>query len=354
MSRSLPLFAVGRLCVVALLLTPAGCIGSSTSQETKPVAKLRSEDLQRLVTEAHAKFKNDEEGKNADYIPYLAGVPSHLYGVCLVTTDGRVFTAGDVDYRFSIQSCSKVFTLCQVLQESGDIEVYKKIGVEPSGMPFNSITALGLHNNKAINPLINAGAMATVSMVKATSAEERWQKILAYQSRFAGEKLSLIDEVYKSEAATNWRNRGIASILYNNENLFCDPLEACDVYTKQCSIGVTAKQLCVMGATLANGGVNPITQERCIEEKHVPRVLAMMMMNGFYDESGSWAYFTGLPAKTGVGGGIVTVVPGKMAIVGFSPKLTEAGNSVRAGHGTNYIVQDLGLNLFGNGYANGH
>jgi glutaminase len=233
------------------------------------------------------------------------------------------------------------------MEESGEEAVFKKIGVEPSGMPFNSVTALGMHNNKAINPMVNAGAMASVSLVKANSADERWAKILAYQSKFAGEKLKLIDEVYKSEAATNWRNRGIASILYNNENLFCDPLEACDVYTKQCSIGVTAKQLAVMGATLANGGVNPLTKERCIDSNHVPRVLAVMMMAGFYDESGAWAYKAGLPAKTGVGGGIFAVVPGKMAIVGFSPPVNEAGNSVRATEAIDYIIAQLDLNIFG-------
>jgi glutaminase len=139
----------------------------------------------------------------------------------------------------------------------------------------------------------------------------------------------------------------MAHILYNNENLFCDPLEACDVYTKQCSIGVTAKQLAVMGATLANGGVNPITKERCIDSKYVPRVLAVMMMAGFYDESGAWAYKAGLPAKTGVGGGIVAVVPGRMAIVGFSPPVDEAGNSVRSYKAIGYIIDTLDLNMFG-------
>jgi glutaminase len=328
-----------------VVLAAAGCFGQS--QAARPAQEFKSEQLQAAVDEAYAATKGDESGKNADYIPYLASVPSQLFGLCIVTADGRIFSAGDVSYSFSIQSCSKVFTLCQTLQESGDEEVYKKIGVEPSGMPFNSITALGLHNGKAINPFINAGAIASVSLVRASSAGERWDKILAYQSKFAGERLQLIDEVYKSEAATNFNNRGIANILYNKENLFCDPMEATDVYTKQCSIGVTAKQLCIMGATLANGGVNPITEERCLDAKHIPKVLAVMMMAGFYDESGSWAYHTGLPGKTGVGGGIVTVVPGKMAIVGFSPRLNEAGNSIRAAKGTSHIVQKLGLNLFG-------
>jgi len=312
-----------------------------------PAAVKPTGDLQRAVDEAYARFKDDHSGKNADYIPYLAGVDSNLFAVVIATADGKVFSAGDIDYSFSIQSCSKIFTLCQVMQESGEEAVMKKIGVEPTGMPFNSVTALGLHNNQAVNPLVNCGAMACVSLVKADNATDRWDKILACQSKFAGEPLRLIDDVYKSEADTNYRNRGMAHILYNNGNLFCDPLEACDVYTKQCSIGVTAKQLAVMGATLANGGVNPLTQERCIDARHVPRVLAVMMTAGFYDESGAWAYNAGLPAKTGVGGGIVAIVPGRMAIVGFSPPVNEAGNSVRATEAIQYIDDSLDLNLFG-------
>jgi len=344
---------------LVLTMIAAGLTGCANAQQTKPAehsplaaamgVSPASDDsrLQSVVNEAYAKFKDDHTGKNADYIPYLASVSSNLFGVAIVTADGRVFTAGDVNYSFSIQSCSKVFTMAQVMEESGEEAVLKKIGVEPTGMPFNSVTALGMHNNKAINPLVNAGAMASVSLIKAKSASERWDKILAYESKFAGEKLKLIDEVYKSESDSNFRNRGIAWILYNNENLFCDPPEATDVYTKQCSIGVTAKQLAVMGATLANGGVNPLTKERCIQSKHVPRVLAVMMMAGFYDESGAWAYTSGLPAKTGVGGGIVAVVPGKMAIVGFSPPVNEAGNSVRATKAINHIIDSLDLDIFG-------
>jgi len=331
-----------RTTTVYLLTT-----GSPTGARPQSTENPPADSLQALVDEAYAKFKDDQSGKNADYIPYLASVPSELFGIAIVTAGGKVFTAGDTGYPFSIQSCSKVFTLAEIIEESGEDEVLKKIGVEPTGMAFNSVTALGLHDNTAINPLVNAGAMASVSMVQAGSADERWNKILAFESSFAGEPLKLIDEVNRSEGGTNFRNRGIASILYNGQHLFCDPIEACEVYTKQCSIGVTARQLAVMGATLANGGVNPITQQRCISPKHVPRVLAVMMMAGFYDESGKWAYTAGLPAKTGVGGGIVAVVPGRMAIVGFSPRLNEAGNSIRATEAINYIAQQLDLNLFG-------
>src|SRR4051812_49190174 len=215
----------------AVLLAAALLVGTSYAQVAAakapaPVSAVSATmpsaaDLQRVVDTAYAKFKDDQTGKNADYIPYLASVPSKLFGVVIVTADGHIYSAGDIGYSFSIQSCSKVFTMCQVMEESGVDTVIKKIGVEPTGMAFNSVVALGMFNNRAVNPLVNCGAMASVSLVKAKSAEERWQKILAYQSKFAGEQLKLIDEVYVSEAATNWRNRGMAHILYNNENLFC-------------------------------------------------------------------------------------------------------------------------------------
>jgi glutaminase len=354
------LYHLGVFVLVALLPVFAGCTQAQTTAQAPVQPATTSsgavstrasmptaEDLQRVVDEAYAKFKDDHSGKNADYIPYLASVPSNLFAVVIITKDGQVYSAGDSDYTFSIQSCSKVFTLAEVMQESGAEAVKKKIGVEPTGQPFNSVTALGMFDNKAVNPLVNAGAIATVSLVQATNAEERWDKILECQSKFAGEPLHLIDEVYKSESDSNFRNRGIAWILFNNDNLFCDPPEATDVYTKECSIGVTAKQLAVMGATLANDGVNPLTHEQCVDSKYVPRVLAVMMMAGFYDESGAWAYNAGLPAKTGVGGGIVAVVPGRMAIVGFAPPLNEAGNSIRATEAIDYVVHQLNLNLFG-------
>jgi glutaminase len=324
------------LLLVAVLPLAAWAAGAIPSGER----------LQGLANEAYAKFKDDHGGKNADYIPYLAKVPSDLFAVVIVTADGHVYSVGDINYAFSIQSCSKVFTMCEVMQESGEQAIFKKVGVEPTGMAFNSIVALGMYNNRAVNPLVNAGAIASVSLVQARNAEERWAKILANQSKFAGEPLTVIEDVYKSEGDTNFRNRGIAWILYNNGNLFSDPPEAVDIYTRQCSIGVTAKQLAVMGATLANGGVNPITHERCIDAKYVPKALAVMMTAGFYDESGAWSYNTGLPAKTGVGGGIFAVVPGKMAIVGFAPPLNEAGNSVRAQEAIRYIAEQLGYNVF--------
>ncbi len=306
-----------------------------------------AEVLEKLVKEAHAKFKDDKNGKNADYIPALAKVPSNLFGITIVTLDGKIISAGDVDYPFSMQSCSKVFTMCLVMQESGDKEIYDKINVEPTGKAFNSVTAVEEGDGRADNPFVNPGAIATVSLVKAKSAQERWEKIIGCYNKFAGEKLTVLEDIYKSEAETNYRNRGIAHILFNSGRLYAEPLECTDVYTRQCSVGVTCKQLAVMGSVLANHGVNPITKERCLEARYVPKVLSVMTIAGFYDGSGAWAWNAGLPAKTGVGGGIVAVVPGKMAIVGFSPLLDKFGNSVRAQEAICYIAEQLDLSIFG-------
>jgi glutaminase len=306
-----------------------------------------TETLERLAKEAHAKFKDDTSGKNADYIPALAKVPSNLFGITIVTVDGKVISVGDVDYPFSIQSCSKVFTMCLVMQESGAQVIYDKINVEPTGRAFNSIDAIEQGDGRADNPFVNAGAIASVSLVKAKDAQERWDKIIGCYDKFAGEKLTVLQDIYKSEAETNFRNRGIAHILFNSGHLYAEPLECTDVYTKQCSVGVTCKQLAVMGSVLANHGINPITKERCLEAKYVPKVLSVMTMAGFYDGSGAWAWNAGLPAKTGVGGGIVAIVPGAMSIVGFAPPLDKFGNSVRAQEAIRYIAEQLDLSIFG-------
>jgi glutaminase len=303
--------------------------------------------LEKAAKEAYAKFKDDTGGKNADYIPALAKVPSNLFGITIVTVDGKVITVGDVDYAFSMQSTSKVFTMCLVMQESGDKAIYDKINVEPTGEAFNSIRAIEEGDGRADNPLVNPGAIATVSLVQAKSAQERWDKIIGYYNKCAGEKLSVLPDIYTSEAETNYRNRGIAHVLYNSGHLYSEPLEATDVYTKQCSVGVTCKQLAVMGSMLANHGINPVTKERLLEAKYVPKALSVMTMAGFYDGSGAWAWNAGLPGKTGVGGGIVVVVPGKMVIAGFAPPLDQFGNSVRAQKAIEYIAQQFDLNIFG-------
>jgi glutaminase len=324
----------------AVTLTTLGLFAALPAQAAEAV------DYQKLVEEAHAKFKNNNEGANANYIPVLDEVDSSLFGVVIITRDGKTYAAGDVDHQFSIQSVAKPFTAALVMEAQGLDAIRDKIGVEPTGMPFNSIVAIEQNEKRSRNPLVNAGAIAAVSMIKAKDADQRWQIILDGYSDFAGEPLALQDEVYVSEAATNYRNRAIAHLLYNYERLYSEPLEATDVYTKQGSVGVSAKQLAMMGATLANWGTNPVTGKQVIRKDYVDEVLALMMMAGFYDEVGIWAYDAGLPAKTGVGGGIVAVVPGQMSIVGFSPRLNTAGNSVRSLLAIQYISETLNLSLF--------
>lgn len=303
--------------------------------------------FEAVVQEAYEKYKGLKEGKNADYIPILTTVPSDLFGVAIAARDGNIYSAGDVDYKFSIQSVSKPFTAALIMQQQGPESVRKKIGVEPTGLPFNSKIALELYPERSVNPMVNAGAIAAVSLVKADSEKQRWQEILQNLDDFAGADLKVMQEVYDSEYQAAWSNRGIANLLYNYERLYSDPEEALRVYTKQCSVGVTTKELAVMGATLANGGVNPLTGKRVLDVSHVPELLAIMASAGFYDESGEWMFNAGLPSKTGVGGGVVAVVPGKFAIAAFSPRLNEAGNSIRAMRAIRHIAGELGVGLYG-------
>jgi glutaminase len=314
-------------------------------QKTSPVAPTRQQ-VEAVVKEAYDKFRSDTTGKNADYIPYLAQVDSKLFGVAVVTTDNQVFTLGDIDYSFSIQSISKVYTLAMAMEEIGPDKVFARIGSEPTGRAFNSVFAVADMPTHTGNPLVNAGAIATTSLISGNTAEEKWKKILDFYGRVAGEKLTLIDEVYKSEAATNAGNKALSMLLAKYERIYADPFESVDIYTKQCSVGVNVAQLARMGATLANSGKNPVTGEQVIKSEDVPYILSTMMMAGLYDGSGGWAWHVGLPAKSGVGGGIVAIVPGKGAIAVFSPRLDEAGNSVKAQRVIEFVARRLDYNLF--------
>lgn len=303
--------------------------------------------FQSVVDEAYAKYKGLNEGSNADYIPILAETPSDLFGVVIVTREGAIYSAGDVDYKFAIESVSKPFTAALVMKQQGPNAIREKIGLESTGLPFNSKLSLEIHKARSVNPLVNAGAIATVSMVDAKSEKDRWNQVLANISDFAGTKLTVLEDVYESEYENVWGNRGIANLLYDYKRLYSEPEEALRVYTLQCSIGVNTLDLGVMGATLANQGVNPITGKRVMPAKDVPELLAIMATAGFYDQSGEWLYSAGLPAKTGVGGGIVAVVPGRFAIAAFSPRLNAAGNSIRSLNAIRYIAGELGVGLFG-------
>ena len=302
--------------------------------------------IQAALARAHASFATAKGGANASYIPYLASVPSQLAGVAVVTVDGQMFEAGDTRFAFAIESLSKVFTLALALEDVGPEEVQAKIGADPTGLPFNSVTALTLHDGKPLSPLVNAGAMSTVSLVKGAGAEERWTRILDMQSRLAGRTVELSEEVNRSEQTTNFHNRAIAWLLYAAGTMYSDAMEACDVYTRQCSTLITAVDLATMGATLASGGVNPVTRARVLQASNVPPILAEMTMEGMYDASGDWAFTVGLPGKSGVGGGILAVMPGQMAIAGFSPPLDEVGNSVRGQLMVADVARALGLNLY--------
>lgn len=337
-----------RAFIAAALFTATVASLPLSAQRRSPVAP-REEQLKAAVNEAYGMFKNDATGKNADYIPYLAHVDSKLFGIAVVTTDNRSYTLGDINYSFSIQSISKVFTLALAMQEQGPDKVFEKIGNEPTGRPFNSVVAVVDMPSHTGNPLVNAGAIATTSLVSGSSANEKWNKILAFYSAAAGEKLSLIDEVYQSEAATNQGNRALAALLLKYDHIYSDPLESVDIYTKQCSVGVNVKQLAQMGATLANNGINPVTGTRVLKSEDIPEILSAMTMAGLYDGSGGWAWHVGLPAKSGVGGGILAVVPGKGAIAVFAPPLDEAGNSVKAQKVITYVTKKLDINLFSPG-----
>ncbi len=303
-------------------------------------------DAEAALAAAHAKYKTLQEGKNADYIPALAKVPSGLFGISLVSVDGQVTSVGDVDTRFSIQSISKVFALARVLQDSGEAAVEESIGVDATGQVFNSIVAVEQYKGQEMNSFVNPGAIATTSMVKGANADAIWAKILGTHNDFAGRKLEVNQEVYKSEADSNQRNQAIGMLMFAYGRIQANPAQATDLYTRQCSINVDARDLGVMAATLANGGKNPVTKQQAVDPQHVKHVLAVMATAGLYDDSGKWLFHSGLPAKSGVGGGIIAVSPGKFGIAAFSPPLDAAGNSVRAQKAILEISNSLGGNPY--------
>jgi glutaminase len=327
-----------KLRSIAMLVVAAAASGARADAAPDP--------LPAAVDAAYAKYRTLDEGKNADYIPALAKVDPKLFGIAVVTVDGKVFRKGDVTSAFSIQSISKVFTLAAVLQTAGDEAVLEKVGVDATGQVFNSIVAIEQMKGKEMNPFVNPGAIATTSLVEGKTPEERWARILGVHEAFAGRKLEVDQEVYKSESETNERNRAIAVLMHAYGRLYSDPMVTTDLYTRQCSISVTASDLAVMAATLANGGKNPVTGKQVIGQEHVRRILAVMATAGLYDDSGIWLYRVGLPAKSGVGGGIIAVAPGRFGIAVFSPPLDAAGNSVRA----QKAIQDVAAALHANPY----
>lgn len=304
-----------------------------------------SDRVARLVTEAHERFGSVALGQTSQVYPALARVPSSLFGVCVVGVDGRIFAVGDAQHEFTIMSVSKPFIFALICNVIGATGARERLGVNATGYAFNSLTGVERNPDGRTNPMVNAGAIATTSLVPGENEEAKWRFILDGLSRFAGRQLSVNEEVYASAMATNFRNRSIAWMLESIGRIFCDPAEATELYTRQCSLNVSARDLAVMGATLAHGGFNPVTREQVVRPDVCHYALAVMLTAGLYETSGDWLYEIGLPGKSGIGGGIVTVSPGKGGLGTFAPPLDEAGNSIKGQLVAQFLSQRLGLDL---------
>ena len=325
-----------RFCLAAAMLA---LVSAPASAQTPA-------EIEAALEAAFTKYTTLREGAVADYVPSLAKVDPNLFGIVLVTVDGKVYTAGNITSVVSIQSISKVFTMAKVIEESGADAIRDNMGVDATGQGFNSIAAVEQYKGAEMNPLVNPGAITATSMVKGASAEAVWAAIIGEYNDYAGRSLTVLQDVYKSESDTNQRNQAIAMLMYAYGHIKANPQQACELYTRQCSVGVNAKDLAMMAATLANGGRNPVSKKQVIDAKYVPNILAVMATAGLYDDSGKWLYATGLPAKSGAGGGIIAVSPGKFGIAAISPPLDAAGNSVRAQRAIGDISSALGGNPF--------
>lgn len=302
--------------------------------------------VQVLVDEAYARFKENDEGTNAQHYPALAQASRHTFGLCVTNVGGNCFTAGDVYHPFTIMSVSKPFVFALVCQALGAEVVRAQVGLNATGLPFNSVMAVELHPQRLTNPMVNSGALAVVSLAPGDTAEAKWAFIRDGLSRFAGHRLGLDEQVYASATSSNSRNRAIARLLTDHGRIYFDPVETTDIYTRQCCLQVTARDLAIMAATLADGGVNPITRERVVDPIHCQHALVVMATAGMYETSGDWLFDLGVPGKSGVSGGLIVAAPGKGGLGVFSPPLDAAGNSVRGQLAAQFLSDGLGLNLF--------
>ncbi len=308
--------------------------------ETMPVF-----GVDAILRDVHAQALGREEGEVADYIPELAKADPAPFGIAVATSRGRLHEIGDTRIPFTIQSVSKALTYCMALELVGRAEVLRRVGVEPSGDPFNAIEFDPL-TRRPYNPMVNAGAIAASSLVPGGDVEAKWRFIEEGITRFAGRPLERDDEVYHSASLTNTRNKAIGQLLATFGRLGCDPVDAVELYTRQCSLKVTARDLAAMGATLAGGGVQPLTGAAVVSAESARNALAVMTTAGLYETSGDWLFDVGLPGKSGISGGIVTVAPGKGALGSFAPRLDAAGNSVKGQHAARFLAARLGLDLF--------
>ena len=304
------------------------------------------QQVQGAVDEAYRMYRSETSGENSQTYPALARVPGGLFGICVAGISGSIYRAGDTGHEFTIMSVAKPFVFALVCDALGDEEVRQRLGVNATGLPFDSLAFVERSADGRSNPMVNAGAIAAVSLVPGDSNAAKWLFIREGLSRFAGRDLTLSDEVYASASATNHRNRAIANLLASRGRLYSDPAEAVDLYTRQSCLLTSAEDLAVMSATLADGGVNPVTGLRVITPAVCQHALAVMATAGMYETSGDWLFDVGVPGKSGIGGGIVAVSPGKGGLGTFSPLLDRAGNSVRGQLAARQLSRTLGLSLF--------
>lgn len=303
-------------------------------------------DYAKLIGQAHQKYKSNNDGKVADYIPALATYSPNNFAITIATVDGKIYQVGDVNKPFPMESLSKVFTMALAMEQHGPQVVLDKLGANATGMPFNSGLAVELTKGAPENPLVNAGAMSAVSLIEAKDKTDRWNKILDNLNVWADAKLTVNEPVFQSEMETNQHNQALAKLMESYNSFYGNTDEAVEIYTRQCSVDITVEQLAKMGAVLANKGKSPFNGKQLLNEKYVPQVLAEMAIAGLYDGSGKWLYTVGIPAKSGVGGGMVAIVPGEYAIAVYSPPLDEAGNSVRAQKTIEYVAEATQANVF--------
>ena len=293
--------------------------------------KISISQIKDAAQEAFDLYKTNTDGKNADYIPYLANINKNLFGISICLLNGQTIQLGDTEYKFGIESVSKVHTAILVLRQYGAQQLLEKIGADATGLPFNSIFAILLENDHPSTPLVNAGAIAACSMVKPIAdPENKWKAIVDNITDLCGSAPQLIDELYKSESETNFNNRSITWLLKNYNRIYDDPTMSLDLYTRQCSLGITATQLSICGATIANNGTNPVTRKQIFDTALSPKITSLIATVGFYEHTGDWLYTSGIPAKTGVGGGVMGTLPGLFGIAAFAPPIDNAGNSVKA------------------------
>jgi glutaminase len=305
-----------------------------------------SHPIQTLLETIYDRYKTCEEGEVAAYIPELSKAHPSWFSICVMTVDGEIFTVGDSDQRFTIQSISKVFTYGLALEDHGCDLLLSRVGVEPTGDPFNSIIRLDENSHRPDNPMVNAGAIATTSLIKGQDLTDQLKRILAMFKRYMGREIYIDVPTFLSERSTGDRNRSLAYLMRHFGMIEGNIEDALDLYFQQCAIMITNHDLAMMGATLANRGINPITAETAVPAKYIRDILSVMYTCGMYNFAGEWAYKVGIPAKSGVSGGILGVVPNRFGIAVFSPRLDQHGNSVRGIKVFEALSRELNLHIF--------